>query len=219
MSRIDLGLIDGNYWNAGHVDAVEAAINESSPAGEVVMTVAAVAPTGWLMLNGQVVPNAQTLYPDLWAVAPAAWKSGVQLTLPNAATRFPIGGGTVGSVGGSSSKTISAANLPVHKHTISGTTTDAVDHVHGGNGAHNHGALGGFPGDVKLLATGGPTSGSPAGISATGSGYIILPDHSTGPSGQAHQHDYSGNTGNVGSGTPLDATPAWIAFNFMIRCY
>jgi len=219
MSRIDLGLIDGNYWNAAHVDMVEAAINESSPAGEVVMTIAATAPTGWLMLNGQVVPNAQSLFPDLWAVAPLAWKSGASLTLPNAAQRFPIGG-PVGTVGGSSSRTIAAANLPVHTHTYSGTSTDAVDHVHGGSGAHNHATLGGLPANVQLVSTGDPFPGtSPAGINATGSGYMVLPATPTGPSGQLHQHDYSGTTSPVGSGTAVDVTPAWIAFNFMIRSY
>lgn len=219
MSRIDLGLVDTNYWNADHVNQLEAAINESSNAGDVKMSIATVADPGWLMLNGQVVPSAQVLYPQLWAKAPATWKSGTALTLPNMAQRFPMGG-VPAAVGGANARTIAAANLPVHTHTFGGYTSDGVDHVYGGNGAHNHNTIGGLPANVKLVSTGDPFPGTaPAGLSPDGSGYMVLPATSTGASGQLHQHDYSGTTSPVGSGTALDVTPAYVTFNFMIRAF
>ena len=39
-------------------------------------------PTGWIAM-GTTVSNAQSLYPELWAVAPTEWRSGSDLVLPN----------------------------------------------------------------------------------------------------------------------------------------
>jgi microcystin-dependent protein len=239
MALIELGLIDGNYWNAAHVDRIEAAINQCAPAGQIVQTIAVAAPTGWLMLAGQVVPNAQTLYPDLWLVVPATWKSGASLVLPNASDRVAIGqSGTkaIGTVGGANARALAAANLPAHAHTIdhghgagSGSTGDAVDRLHGGSGAHNHQTMVGLPANVKLISSGDPFPGtSPAGINATGSGYMLLPPTSTGPGGQDHQHDFSvtvaplagGVSGNgPGTAAALDTTPAFLAINYVIKAH
>jgi microcystin-dependent protein len=220
---IDLGLVDGNYWNAGHVDQIEAAINAGQPAGMVIMTVAAAAPTGWLLLAGQVVASAQTLYPSLWAVAPLVWKSGATLTLPNMASSFPIGqAGAIGTIGGANTTTIATANLPVHHHAISGYTSDAVDHTWGGSGQHVHNTYNGAGGATQLVAAGG--AGFPvtnALIPLTGGSYKTIDAGTMATSIDLghHQHDLTGNTSDVGSGTAMVTVPAYVTFNFLIRAY
>ena len=60
------------------------------PAGSIVDSVfnpAGPNPNGFLLLNGQAVPNAINLYPSLWAVAPAGWIANpTDLLLPNQPT-------------------------------------------------------------------------------------------------------------------------------------
>jgi len=236
MALIELGLIDGNYWNAGHVDAVEAAINTSCRAGDIRMSIATVETPGWLILNGQVVANAQTLYKDLWTVAPASWKVGASLTLPNAATRFPIGGAAVGVVGGANAHNLVAANLPPHAHSMAHdhgvfqSDIQSNHHVHtthpeawsGGQSfqyfvVQNIGA--GLPNAINTAAGTGAAIGNMQAVksneeqdSATG----LLSDH-------RHAVDvppFGGNTDNgPGSATPVDTTPAFITFQFFIKAH
>jgi microcystin-dependent protein len=218
MSRIDLGLIDGNFWNAHHVDLIEAAINESSVAGEIKMYIGTVAPTGYLMLNGQVVANAQSLYPDLWAVAPASWKAGASLNLPNAATRMPIGQDAthaVATVGGASTRALTEANLPPHAHA--GTTGfQNAHHIHapGGYASGDQFVVQRFPGphavfDINDTSTGATIQSYP--------GLTTEMDDGTGTNGN-HGHPFSTNNGN-GTSAPINVESAWIAFNFIIRAY
>ena len=98
--------------------------------GDVKATCAAVAPAGWLLF-GATYPGADVAYPDLWAVVPAAWKVGTDLVVPDATNCTLLGGGTLGSVGGATSKALAAANLPVHGHTMA--------HTHGIN--HDHASV------------------------------------------------------------------------------
>lgn len=237
MPRIELGLVDNvSFFADEHVDEIEQAINESSNAGDIKMTIAAVAQPGWLLLLGQVVVAAQADYPDLWGVAPADWKVGADLHLPNATQRFPIGAGTVplGSVGGLNTHELAAANLPPHGHdmghdhppgTVTGATTtqdsDVIDYLGGG---HQHGPNG----DATAFVTDGGGGNPSADIQLTGSGgsYILNP---LTEDGGLHHHDiagtvdlapFAGNTGNgAGVSTPVDHTPAWFAVYFAVRAY
>lgn len=134
-------------WGNDVVDTLEDHQAQLIMVGEIRSTIAAAAPTGWLLMNGQAVSSADTLFPALWAVAPSAWKAGTTLNLPNMAQRFLTGAGSggvaVGDQGGSNTATIAAANLPPHQHTIDhdhgsvGTTTQSVNHTH--SIAHDHG--------------------------------------------------------------------------------
>lgn len=248
MALIELGLVDGNYFNDDHVNAIEAAINQCAPAGTVRMTIESSVTTGWLLLQGQTVTNGQSLYPDLWAVAPAAWKSGANLILPNATSRFPIGGGTLGSIGSGNTKTIATGNLPVHSHTMDhdhGTALSGgrtVGHTHSGttsamsaNASHNHVMNGG---GAVLTQVGSPSSWNFGDGIGGGASYVLYAttqtigttntDHvhsvTTGTESSDHQHytdlpNYTGSTGNTGSGTALDITPAYFAVNFAIKAH
>jgi microcystin-dependent protein len=205
---------------------------DSTPAGAVAMSVASTAPVGWLMMNGQVVNNAQTMYPSLWSAVPVPWKSGSSLLLPDTSTRFPIGQGVatglVGGIGGANSKSLIEANVPGHRHTI--------DHGHGhsiganindGGGTHRHSPGGGW---YSFLVQSAPGTGA--------GGFSIVPGGDRQPTeagstsdAGAHNH-YVNVTGGVndvyagtlsgagsGAGAAFDVTPAWFGVIFIIRAF
>jgi microcystin-dependent protein len=219
MPLIELGLIDGNYWNAGHVDAVEAAINTSCQAGDIRMSIATAETPGWLLLNGQVVANAQVLYPDLWTKVPVGWKSGAALNLPNATVRMPIGQDSthpVGTVGGASTRTLAAANLPPHTHAGTTGNQNAMHwHAPGNYAAGDQFVVQRFPGPHAVFDVNDTSTG------ATIQSYPGLTEEKAfdGAGGVGwHQHPFTTDGGNVGS-APVDVTPAWIAFNFFIKAH
>jgi len=228
---IDLGLVDGNNWNAFDVDSLENAINTACFACEVRMYVGSVAPTGWIFVAGQVVVNFQGLYPEAWGIIPASWKSGSNANMPNMSARFPIGqdgSHVLGAAGGGNTHTMVAANLPAHAHTIdhthagaSGYTSDAVDHTYGTGGVHAH-----SPNGSTYFV--GQSAGGPNAIQLSpGSGATVVNIGGTTAGGNAHQHDYvvsvpgfSGSSGNgPGSASAVDHTPAWVAFNFIMKVH
>jgi len=117
------------------MDAVERA-----PVGTVRMTIRQVADPGWAQLGASLL-NADTVYPEFWAIAPVAWRSGTTLIIPSMADRVPTGVGSsaVGATAGSNSRALTAANLPPHQHTIDHdhpqilTGTENQAHVHSVN--------------------------------------------------------------------------------------
>jgi microcystin-dependent protein len=139
------------------------------PSGMMVDYVGDSAPTGWALMNGQTLTNAESVYPSLWAAAPIAWRSGSNLVLPDMATRSTVGRGsagafsTLGAVGGNADAAVIqhthglsgnaalSGNLPLSgtpsisgSSTISGTTGGGGEHNHGGSvgsgGSHSHSA-------------------------------------------------------------------------------
>lgn len=249
MGLIDLGLVDGNYWNAFDVDSLENAINTGQPPAMCVMTFAATPPAGWLFVSGQVITNFQGLYPQAWPLIPASWKSGSSVTLPNMELHVPLGASSalaVGSMGGTNSKTITTSNLPSHTHSInhthantsyvssdhshSGTTgPENRRHVHTPNGfgyfvAQNLGA--GQPNALNVSAGTGATVGNANSTAVDQDAYGAAIDHghpfTTGGISANHTHTvpgFAGPSGSVGSDVPLDTTPAFVAVNFMMRVY
>jgi len=193
--------------------------------GDIKTTVSTVAPIGWLMLDGHTETNAQTLLPDLWAVAPATWKSGANLVLPNMSNRALIGGGTIGSVGGSNSKVLSVANLPVHDHTMAHVHTINHDHKNantGTSGYHDHGHVwssteGNSNGTMRrgdIDASGNYDEGMANGVIYGGAHAHVfdVPPHNgnSGPSSEPR-------TGDTGSASPIDTTPLNMRVNVMVK--
>lgn len=237
MTYFDLGLIDGNSFGAVQVDAIEAAINKGILAAEVRLYVGSAAPTGWLFLNGATVVNFQGLYPDAWAVIPVAWKSGSNANLPNLAGRFPVGqdgSHVLGAAGGSNTHVMSTANLPSHSH--------AIDHDHGnvtstGESAHHLHQLdmsaSGITvgGGIIVQNTPGPNAVYDVGDTSTGATVFAVGGMQTtidqNPSTFAtadHTHDvnlpnFTGTSGLTGSASAIDHTPAWVAFNFILKVH
>ena len=121
-------------------------------AGDIEMTMAATAPTGWLLAQGQTISNAATTYPALWAVADSSWKAGSSLKLPDLQGRVPIGvaSGTdldsgisnrnMGAKGGFEKVILAEGETPLkeHQHVIDLPTSPA------GNHRHRHSQLSGY---------------------------------------------------------------------------
>ena len=181
------------------------------PAGTIKATIGATADTGYLLINGATVLNANTAYPYLWAKLPASWKSGTSMVLPDArgrqlfmddvSTSF-----TLGAVGGANTVSISSANLPEHTHSI----------------AHDHGS-------VTTSSDGSHSHGSPtyvaqnSGAVTLGAGFQV--GTATLASDGAHTHtadlpNFTGNSGvGTGAGTPMDNRSAHLTVNFQIKVH
>jgi hypothetical protein len=107
--------------------------------GAISMWLFSTTPVGHLPLEGQTVVNAQTLYPDLWALAPAGWKSGSSLIMPDMRGRMPIGQtssnaalSTLVAIGGSANAVAVAHvhQLQDHVHSMPTHTHSVPDHNH-----------------------------------------------------------------------------------------
>lgn len=85
-----------------------------------------------VLVIGQTITDAETIYPLAWANLPTGWRSGANLVLPNASGRLIVArddmdgsdGGlsslsnTLGATGGSRTVTLAQANLPAYNLTV-----------------------------------------------------------------------------------------------------
>ena len=166
-----------------HMDGVTSNVQtqfdniQSFPSGGIIMWSGSVAsiPTGWVLCDG----NNST--PDL-------------------RNRFVVGAGdtyAVDATGGSSTTTLSTANLPAHTHTFSGTT--------GGAGSHSH---------TTSHGTGGLANNGTHGVrSYAGSFRTDLATSSVGN----HTHSFSGTTSSTGSGSSFDNKPPYYALAYIMK--
>lgn len=228
-----LELFDATEINAGDVRGPIGLTGPSGDPGDIKSTIRSSAQPGWLMLDGTSHLNANVEYPDLWAIVPAAWKSGTTLLLPNMTDAVLMGGGVLGTLAGTNSRTLVTANLPIHAHTIAHTH----EHVHTHTITHDHAnttatASGSHAHEVSMRANPDGTT-APAGGQGTilGTGGTTSTDGShthpvdiptfTGSSGAASDATTGGssaaNSGNAGSGTPLDITPKNLRVNYIIK--
>lgn len=213
------------------------------PAGTIEMYAGITAPDGYLMLDGSTVAGADASYPSLWAVAPATWKSGSSLVLPNMANVFPAGavGGAVGAVGGANTHTLLQAELPAATISINPpATTITVDppattvsvnppitNTAGQSVTHHHGYT--APSGVGFGGTSTPSVSDLTTVAAN-----------TGDASADHIHAVDippfdvvvdiapftasvdiapFNSGNLGSGTPIDIRPSFLAMSFIIKAH
>jgi hypothetical protein len=200
-------------------DLAAEVLQQLNPAGTIRATVAATADPGWLLLDGQVVTNAQTLYPALWAAIPASWKSGANATLADARGRTlfmddAAGDFTLGAVGGSN------VSIGAHPHF------HPMDHGHTGivasttnTGAHNH-----------VPATSGRsfvTVGSgTVNFATTAGSFNIGVDGGT--SSETHSHNITNGQAPLTSGLTTGTNPgpsavdqrnAHLTVNFQIKAH
>jgi microcystin-dependent protein len=182
---------------------VDAAIGDVAgvvfPVGSVIDYVGLTAPEGWALLDGQTLTNAESLFPQLWAVAPSAWRSGSNIVLPNAAGRVAAGfdsGSTpfnaIGKTGGSRDSVVVD-----HTHsggTFSGTTAGSGNlSMFGGtstDGLHRHSYV--FR-SLGSRGTAAPTDTTALGPTQTGTtGTAGSHSHTVSVSGANHTHSFSG---------------------------
>lgn len=185
------------------------------------------APTGWLLLYGQVV--AQATYPGLYAVCGTTYNTGGEgagnFRLPDCRGSFTAGkdnmggstkgnltlagsgvvGTTLGATGGSQNQTISTNQIPAHTHT--GTTASGgVNHTHSvsgttdSSGVHSHSVT--DPGHAHQYDNKGNTvaqSGAGVTVSPVNSGNVTTTEvtHISIDSAGAHTHTFSVTSGNA----------------------
>lgn len=165
-------------------------------------------------LNGPIPAGIICLWSGTIATIPSGWVlcNGSNGT-PDLRQKFVMGAGntsnTPGTTGGSSTVTLSTANLPAHTHDYSGTTVSGGSHTHTvTDPGHTHtytnvsgsGALGTAAGFGQVTST---TSSSTTGISIDAAG--------------AHTHSFSGTTTSVGSGSAFSILPPYYALAYIMK--
>jgi microcystin-dependent protein len=230
----------------GASDALVALANQITaliPAGTIRESVNAASEVGWLnMGHGAInaVPNAQTLYPALWAVVPAAWKSGSTLNLPDWGNRVLEGAGLVpvGVNGGANSRTLTTAHMPAHNHDLGNHTHTNNTHAHSADlsfaGVHGHNnpnrylhylgdgaGVGGIQLDTWDGGVAGPAVDYPAIIDGAGDTANGLHNHvvTVNAAGIAMGGPSPAVTSTAGSGGALDTTPACVGIYFKIKAH
>ena len=151
--------------------------------------------SGWVLLNGRAI-SALTTSQQTRATA-----LGLSVNLPNANNSFLVqNGSTLGGVSGSSSKTITQANLPNVNFT--GTTNSA--------GSHSH--------NTKVwTGTSGSTYSGIAGVNASGFSVTTIGGGGANEGVQASgAHSHTVTVGSGGSGTALNVTPQSLSVNMFI---
>lgn len=105
-------------------------IPQGYTSGTIEMTMSDVAPPGWALAQGQVLTNAKTQYPALWAAVGSSWKSGNNIVLPDMRGRLPVGQGKatpngtsriMGQTGGAETVKLSPNETPLKKHKHTGS--------------------------------------------------------------------------------------------------
>lgn len=189
-----------------------------------------------LMLDGQTV--SRTTYANLWQwaqdqslVVAGMFTTGDGSTtfgLPDYRGRFLVNTGalspdtyTVGGTGGASLKTLTTANMPAHNHTGS---TDSYNHGHGSAGGHSHGggSSGGGGHGGHNSGSFGVQGGGDGAVSSNGNtfngdhSHSMSIDYNGDHSHSSDNHSHNITMNNTGSGTAVDARPAFKAVNLLI---
>lgn len=132
--------------------------------GDIKVTLRATPPAGEWLAFGATYTDAQTNYPDLWAVAPAALKSGSDLVLPDISeAALEADASALGVLSGSNLLSLILPNIPPHQHTVEHThrydhshpvsvSTEAHAHTIGG-GSHSHTVSGSTNSDAHTHTT------------------------------------------------------------------
>lgn len=130
---------DGTVWALTPAVADEGG---GMPVGAIVDYIGTTAPTDWIAMTGGSVANAQTLYPDLWAVLPANLKSGSSLLTPDTRGRVSVGYSSADArfnvMGGAGYTASYDAVVPTHEHYVGNHTHNMKSHSHV-VGDHTHG--------------------------------------------------------------------------------
>lgn len=196
-------------------------------------------PEGWAECDGAAI--SRVVFARLFLIIGTTWGIGDGTTtfnLPDFRDRFLIGASftkPTGTTGGANSITLSTAQLPAHKHSITDpghlhTVTDP-GHIHTiTDPQHTHGvtdpqhahttaanAANGTTGTDAVGNTAGSTGSAATGITIqNASTGISINSYTTGLTVDTHSTGIT-ETQNTGSGAAIDTTPAYAAARYMIK--
>lgn len=166
------------------------------PSGAIMQFAGSVAPAGWVLCDGRSL--SKNTFTDLFnAIGYTYGGSGNTFNVPDLRDKFPIGknAGALGSTGGSSTKTLTIANLPAHTHgrvELTGSTEQR----------NTVAMLGGTANQSGIFGKGSVRSYAPDWIE--GQGVTLRIDAS-------HEHE------SVGEGQAFDNMPPYITLNYIIK--
>ena len=206
---------------------------EVVPTGMVAPFAGSSAPDGWLFTDGSAY--SRTEYANLFAEIGTEYGAGngsTTFNVPNTTGQFPLGAGdgrSVGDTGGAATVTLSADEMPSHRHNGPSHSHSLVGHTHSAP-SHSHSLAGHthtygrpeFTGASLQLGAGGGNRLSRNDSGSTGSGG----SGSTGSaSGGSTGSAGGGSTGTGGSGATSETggdqdhenMPPFVVFNFIIK--
>lgn len=194
-----------------HVHGKDITLNGSSvfmsaPVGAVTGWFGEDAPAGWLLLNGQAV--SRSAYPALFEILGTTYGEGDgtdTFNLPDLRGRMPVGKtddaqddfSKLGGTGGEKTHILTTAEMPAHKHSVTGTAASG--------GAHTHKMAG--------IATRKAGSWNGCVASAGCSDTAWTSARSAG----AHTHSVSGTAASAGTGNAHNNMPPYIVMNYIIK--
>jgi microcystin-dependent protein len=152
---------------------ISAAMGALIPIGSILPFVGGQAPTGFALCNGQTLDRTQ--FADLFRLIGTKYgtTNSNNFKVPDLSGRFLVGVGTgyaLGDTGGSQTVALTAAQMPIHSHDVTGKA-DQAGRAGVGMYASNVGGGSGW----QVLST--TESGSLSGLTTTSAG-----------SGQAHEN-------------------------------
>ncbi len=215
--------------------ARKAYVDAVLPAGMLAPFAGTVAPTGWLLCQGQAV--SRSTYSALFGVTSTSYGVGdgsTTFNLPDMRGRVPVGLNSgdaaydsLSDAGGVSSVTLAAANLPLHAHTIdhdhpntsvtvtvNANTTDLVTRLAtaAGNTAVSGQSWNSSP--FNLMQDSG---GNFANVKAF-MHMDFITDHTHTASGTVDLPNFTGNSGNgPGTATAFSVVNPYRVFNYIIK--